>query len=258
MKTTKNRTILCMKWGDLYSEEYVNVLYLACCDNISGDFRFVCLCDDASGLHPGIEHFPIPEIGLDQWHWYDGVWPKLSLFAKDLYGLQGRCLFIDLDMIICSSLDPFFEYEGEIISTDMGPNWRPNHGTGAPETGTCMFAFDFGQQPQILEKFQADRDLCVDRFKIEQNCVHHFAHGMTYWPPEWVISFKRHLRRPIIIDRLLPPKAPGSKVKIVAFHGDPRPVDLIKTSGKNWSCFPRYGKKPVSWVVEYWQKYSFS
>ena len=67
------RTVVCMKWGTLYSPEYVNVLYRACRANITGDFRFVCLTDDRTGLLPEVDVFPIPDIGLDTWHYFNGA-----------------------------------------------------------------------------------------------------------------------------------------------------------------------------------------
>ena len=86
-----------MKWGTLYSADYVNVLYHAVCDHLEKPFRFVCLMDDATGFVDGIEHFPIPDIGLQKEHWSHGAWPKLSVFSTELYGLKGRVLFIDID-----------------------------------------------------------------------------------------------------------------------------------------------------------------
>ena len=58
------RVVICMKWGTLYSADYVNVLFNACKANITGDFRFVCLTDNAGGLTNGIEAFPIPDLSL--------------------------------------------------------------------------------------------------------------------------------------------------------------------------------------------------
>ena len=83
------RVVLCMKWGTLYPAEYVNVLYSACRKYIHGEFRFVCLTNEAEGIAEGVEVFPIPDIGLDEWHYYNGAWPKLGVFLSDLYGLRG-------------------------------------------------------------------------------------------------------------------------------------------------------------------------
>ena len=44
------RHILCMKWGTKYGPEYVNRLYAMVRRHLSGDFRFVCLTDDSTGI----------------------------------------------------------------------------------------------------------------------------------------------------------------------------------------------------------------
>ncbi|NCV49381.1 MAG: hypothetical protein EBW46_06690 [Rhodobacterales bacterium] len=108
-----DRVVICMKWGTLYSADYVNVLFNACKANISGDFRFVCLTDHAEDLANGIEAFPIPDIGLEEPHWKHGAWPKISVFKQQLYGLQGRGLFIDLDTVIWGSLDKVTHTTGQ-------------------------------------------------------------------------------------------------------------------------------------------------
>lgn len=104
-----NRTVLCMKWGKLYSADYVNVLFNACSQHLAGDFQFLCLTDDATGFLPGIEARPIPDIGCSAQMWKHGAWPKLSVFSSDLYGMAGRILFIDLDTVVCGDLNPFFD-----------------------------------------------------------------------------------------------------------------------------------------------------
>lgn len=246
----KQRIVLCMKWGALYPAEYVNVLYRAVCKNLEKPFRFVCLTDDASGLIDGIEHFRLPDEELKDWHWeVSGIWPKLILFRKDLYGLSGRCLFIDLDMVISNSLEPFFEYNAPMVTTDMGPNWKPGFGDLPKEAGTCIFAFDIGEQSQIYEGFiNNDREVTA-KYPLEQDWVHAAATSMDYWPDGWVVSFKRFLRRPVGLDLFMEPKDPGDVVKVLAFHGEPRPIDLLNPK---WGKFPHSGRRPVSWMVKYW------
>lgn len=246
------RVVLCMKWGTLYGADYVNVLHNAVRRNLSGSFRFVCLTDDGAWLDAGIETFPIPEFGLEQWHWYDGAWPKLGVFRRDLYGLSGRALFIDLDMMVLDRLEPFFDVPHPFVTTDMGPNWRRRHGDGPVEPGTCMFAFDIGQEAQILDLFTADRDGCVARFHIEQNCVAAFASSMATWPPGWVISFKRHLRRPPLLGLARPVPRPPAGARVLAFHGKPRPADLIRPG--IWGQAPHLGRGPVGWMRDYWRR----
>lgn len=247
------RVVLSMKWGKLYPADYVNVLYNACRKNISGDFRFVCLTDDASGLRPEVESHPIPDLGLTTSMWRSGAWAKLGVFERDLYGLRGRALFIDLDMVICGSLDPFFEHPSAFLTTDMGEGWRPGpRGSKPREAGTCIFAFNLGQEAQIIDRFVADREAAVREHVIEQKWVGATASAMDYWPDDWVISFKRHLRQPIGLDLFLGPAAPPPTARVLAFHGTPRPIDLLRPGYRLWDRLPHMGHGQVPWMADYW------
>ena len=245
------RTVVCMKWGTLYSAEYVNVLFRACKANITGDFRFVCLTNESADLLPNIEVFPVPEIGLDEWHYFNGAWPKIGVFNHRLYDLQGRVLFIDLDSVVCGSLDEMFERTGLVVAINSQP-W--SNKPGGPRTGTGVFAFSVGSLGFVVDRLKADRDALVHRYHIEQDYLHGVIEDMSYWPDEWVISFKYHLRRPLIVDRFLEPKAPPPGTKIIAFHGRPRHIDLIHPPAGNWDRFPHHGSGAVSWMQQYWQQ----
>lgn len=239
-----------MKWGSLYPAEYVNVLYRACRRHISGDFRFVCLTGESQGLLPDIEVFPIPEIGLEHSHYYDGAWPKIGVFSSDLYGLQGRCLFIDLDTVILDSLDPLFEVPGSLVAINNAPWSGPNL---PPRTMSSVFAYDIGSLGHVVEKLKSQRDALVSQHKIEQEYLHHAVDGIAYWPQDWLVSFKYHLRQPLVFDRFMPPKAPPPQAKLVIFHGKPRPIDLVRPPDGNWERFPHYGRGAVDWMVRYWE-----
>ena len=251
---TADRTVLCMKWGTLFQPDYVNVLYNACREAISGRFRFVCLTDDAEGFAQGIEALPIPDIGLEPGEWYTrGVWPKLALYVANLHGLKGRCLFVDLDMVVLRGLDEMFEHPAKIVGIDVGEGWRPGReGQYPPELGTGLFAFDAGGQAQILDAFLADKSAAFTHFRNEQDFVAAHADELEFWPAGWVISFKRWLRQPIGLDLLLRPKAPPEDAKIIAFHGDPRPITLVPERAGFWDRFPHMGHGQVDWVRDYW------
>lgn len=246
------RSVLCMKWGTLYSAEYVNVLFRACQAHITGEFRFVCLTDEAADLLPGIEVFPIPDIGLDTWHYFNGAWPKVGVFDHHLYDLQGRVLFIDLDSVVCGSLDEMFDRPGALVAINSQP-WSQK--PGGPRTMSSVFAFDVGTLGFVVDRLKASRDSLVKQYHIEQDYLHGVVDTIAYWPDEWIISFKYHLRRPLIIDRFLEPKVPLPGTKILAFHGRPRPIDLIHPPEGNWDRFPHYGSGAVSWMQRYWQQH---
>jgi hypothetical protein len=250
-----SKIVLCMKWGTLYPAEYVNVLYRACKRYISGDFRFVCLTGETQGLLPEVEVFPIPDIGLEHSHYYDGAWPKIGVFSSQLYGLQGRCLFIDLDTVILDNLDPLFELPGPLVAINNAPWSNPSL---PPRTMSSVFAFDIGSLGHVVDQLKGERDSLVDQHKIEQEYLHHAVDGIAYWPQEWLVSFKYHLRQPLVLDRFLPPKSPPPQAKLVIFHGKPRPIDLVRPPRGNWERFPHYGSGAVDWMERYWRDHSRS
>lgn len=258
MATLHPKIVLCMRWGSLYPASYVNVLHSAVRRNVSGDLRFVCLTPEPDGLAEGIEAFPIPDLGYGPDHWRHGAWPKLSVFVPDLYGMSGRALFIDLDSVIRESLDPFFEMPGDLVSIAGGPRWRRGSSNPRPSLASGVFAFDIGSQPQIAERFRRDPDGAFRRFGIEQRFVQEHVTSWTTWPESWVISFKKHLRRPLLVDRFLPPREPDPGTKIVAFHGTPRPIAVARAGTKAWARFPRAGRGPIPWVRDYWLENGFS
>jgi hypothetical protein len=246
-----NRVVLTMKWGRAFSPDYVNVLHSAVKQNLSGHFSFVCLTDDPDGLRSGIDVLPLPDIGLEPDEWYtSGVWPKLGLLNPDLAGLAGRALFLDLDTIILDSIDQFFERSGAIILQDMGPAWRKTPRLGPQEPGTCVFAFNIGEQSHVPAAFMADKALNKQRFANEQDFVAAHARDLHLWPDGWICSFKRHVARRWGRDILSNPARPSSGASIIAFHGKPRPADLLRSGF--WGGFPHLGLGPVTWVKQYW------
>jgi hypothetical protein len=248
----QERVVLCMKWGTLYSADYVNVLYSAVRSNLAGPFRFVCLTDDPTGINPSVETFPIPDIGLEPSDWRGGGWPKLSVFKQDLFGLTGRALFIDLDTVVAAPIDEMFDQPGELVVIDTGPNWKRGGTAAPPLAGTGIFAFNLGGHAHILETFMAERRDRILRHRIEQAYVQAVAPSVAYWPAGWVVSFKYHLRRAVGLGLLLQPRAPSTPAKIVAFHGKPRPTDLI--TARFWGIPPHLGRGPVGWMLNYWTR----
>jgi hypothetical protein len=251
----ESRTVICMKWGSLYSAAYVNVLYNACRAYTTGDFRFVCLTDDAVGLLPEVEHFPIPDMGLSEFDWNKGGWPKLSVFKPVLYDITGRCLFLDLDSVVTGSLDALFDHPGDVVAIDTSANWVSQGGNAKPMAGTGVFAFTVGQFPEIYHRLMVDQAGMVAKYRIEQIYLQgELREGaMAFWPPEWVLSFKYHLRRPPLLGLLQRPKPPLPDTRLVAFHGDPRPIDLIRSG--IWGIGPHWGRGGVPWAVDYWRTY---
>lgn len=240
------RVILSMKWGTPYSSAYVNVLHRACRDHLAGDFRFVCLTDDAEGFDPGVEALPIPDIGCTPEHYRRGAWPKVSVFSKPLHDLTGRALFIDLDVVIVDDIAPFFTLEGPLFGVGAGHDWRHGKVPANPTLNTSVFGFTLGTQSDISEAFSADPDRASASFGNEQEFVEGTARAWAPWPDPWVISYKRHIRRKPPLATILGPYPVPEGARIVAFHGKPNPLDVI-TDG------PHRG---LGWLTDYWRRYA--
>jgi hypothetical protein len=193
-------------------------------------------------------------LNLEPHHWTKGGWPKLAVFAKDFFGLTGRALFIDLDTVISGSLDPFFDYKApKMVAIDTGPNWGVGDTNASPLAGTGIFTFDLGAHSNILDHFMLNRDAIVNEHRIEQIYVQDMVDNMAFWPKDWVLSFKYHLRRPALTGLVLAPPAPKPENRVIAFHGEPRPIDLV--NGGVWGIGPHWGLGRAKWMVDYWRRH---
>ena len=250
--------ILTMKWGTLYGAEYVNNLARGVRRHLARPHRFICFTDDPTGLEDGIEAMPLPELGLPSGH-KDSRWQKLALFRKDLAGLTGTALFLDLDLVIVDSLDPLFDLEGEffIIRDDdlfrAKPLRKINpardqflHSVG----NSSVFRYEIGAHSYILDAFLADPAAATSNYEIsqqfqsaklaEQNCL-------NYWPKGWCVSFKNDCIPRGISSYLHDPSLPPG-AKIVVFAGSPKMEQVLEGGGHKW--YRRIGN--VDWLRKEW------
>jgi hypothetical protein len=240
--------VLCIKWGRKYGPEYVNKLHSMVRRHLHRPFRFVCLTDDSQGIDPGIETMPIPEVGFaefDQrkpWTFGHG-WLKLTSFADPLYDLQGRTLFLDLDIVIVDSLDPFFEQEGEFI---VIREWDKQDGTG----NTSCYLYTIGAHRDALQHLAEQYPASIADVRNEQEFITGYLARqgkLSYWPEAWCRSFKRHCM-PGLLGWFSEPFIPEG-ARIIVFHGKPNPPDAIAGVSGKW--YRRV--KPTRWVDQHWR-----
>ena len=291
-----------MKWGSAFPASYVNVLYNAVSDNLTGEFRFICITNEPEGIHPDVEIIPIPEMGLPDEAWRSGAWPKIAVFKDGLLPNGSRVLFIDLDTMINGALDIFFERHGDFEA--IGPDtWdRPQRdkpwiykigkpivgklsgklrrsknsrnealaldverGSGAGELaeeippntmGTGIFAFDAGAHGDIYRALLSDIDGALQKYINEQHFVQCHLPEWTEWPIGSVASFKYHLRQPLIRDIFVHPPPPPKSAPILAFHGNPRPLDMATKIHSSRRELPHVWIGRIKWFRDYWEKYN--
>jgi hypothetical protein len=250
--------IICMKWGRLYGPEYVNFLRAGVARHLRRPFRFVCFTDDASGLHQDVQAMPLPELGLPAGQ-SDQRWRKLAVFRKKLFDLQGTTLFLDLDLVIVDSLEPFFEAPGRflIIRDDdlfrHKPLRRLNpqrdrflHSVG----NSSVFRYEIGAHADILDAYLADPTGATANYEISQQfqSAQLAKRGLLeYWPKGWCVSFKNGCVPRGLKSYLADPVVPAG-ARIVVFAGTPKMGDVLAGGGHSW--YRRIGD--VRWLHQAW------
>jgi hypothetical protein len=194
-------TVVCLRWGEKFSKDYVNILHERVKRQLDMPFQFVCVSDD-TGYDDGIEVVKIP-TGLEGW------WGKLWLFSPEFAEhCTDRVLFLDLDTIVTGIMDDLARYDGEFIV--LRDFYRPNgYGSG-------LMAWKKGFGHNIWNDWVAAGKPLVeggDQAWIE-NCVLVADKWQDRYPGQ-VVSYKAHAENFI----------PGA-AKIVCFHGKPMPHEI--------------------------------
>lgn len=240
-----DKNVICIKWGSKFGAEYVNKLHRMVEKNLTIPHRFVCFTDNAEGIEDGVEIRPLPKFDENE-KIPDKAWRKLSLFNKELSDLKGTALFLDLDIVIKSNLDAFFEEEGEFL---IVKDWDfPKDIIG----NSSVFRFEIGVHPDILENFYNEGDDIRDRYKNEQAFLSYEMHRkgiLKYWNKDWCVSFKRNCLQPFPLNFIKEPNDPEN-AKIIVFHGRPTPEQAF--AGFIGKGGFRY-VKPTKWLSKYWE-----
>jgi hypothetical protein len=197
----KPLTVVCVKTGDMYGAEYVNILKDMVCRNLPPNLlkRMVCITDDPDGIDPQID---IIKTDIKGW------WAKLYMFKKGLIE-DDLILYLDLDTVITGGLDCFANYTGEFaILRDF---YRPNgYGSG-------VMLWKGGERSYIWDSWDKAGRREVDggdQAWIEI-AVREYAEILQDLYPNKICSYKVSARKMF-------PK--GSK--ICCFHGIPKPHEV--------------------------------
>lgn len=244
------RHVICMKWGTKYGPHYVNRLYAMVRRHLSGDFNFVCLTDDGDGIRSEVQCLPIPALQLELAPGQrDGAWKKLTTFERDLHGLRGTALFLDLDVVVVGSLDDFFALPGEfLIIHDYARPWRRERITG----NSSVYRFELGAHADVLDHFRHHMNDVQAEHRNEQVYLSAWLHAqgkLGYWPDAWCPSFKYHGIPSWPSNYWQPPFVPEG-ARIMIFHGECNPPDAL--AGQRNRRF-RY-IRPALWVAQHWHE----
>jgi hypothetical protein len=242
------QTIICMKWRNRYSAAYVNCLWSMIKRNTARPTRLVCYTDDPGGIEPTVVTLPIHPLALPA-RVANLPWRKISLWAKDIQGIAGDVLFLDLDVVVTGSLDEFFDFEPQSTFCVI-ENWTQ---MGSGIGNTSCYRFRVGSHCYLYERMQREPEAVLRAHPNSQTYISRTITEKVFWPKPWCESFKHTLmpRWPLnlFVSTPLPPTA-----KVVCFTGKP---DVDEARDGRWDA-PWYKKiykqvQPTPWIAQHWR-----
>jgi len=224
--SSDKKYVVCLKWGQKYSAEYVNKLYDMVDRNITIDYEFVCFTEDTNGINKNIEVKPLPNIPATGW------WYKPYFVGADV-PLKGTMLFLDLDVIVFKNIDKLFEYNNDkfCIIRDFNRHLRPTW----DRMNSSVFKTPVGLNDTHWQNFKKGAMNEMKKNRGDQDWMFKHIRGHKFWPDEWIMSYKWEMRdrrdlqlntttrkRNFVVDA--PPKIHNDTC-IAVFHGEPNPAD---------------------------------
>lgn len=268
-----HKQVICIKWGTKYGAEYVNRLFAMVRRNTTGDLRFTCFTDNSEGFVPAVDVQPIPDLPCALPTNTLGIWRKVSLYGPKLADLSGPVLFLDLDVIVTGSLDPFFSFGSpEDIILGRNPT-NPLERLGQ----SSVYRMPVGKLVPLYEAFLQNPQGVADRYRFEQRFVSRASpQRIAFWPSSWVRHFKIHCLYPFPLNYFLTPRLPRDARVVIFPSGDlkqPQAIggywdeDLRITSRRELlraafdgrrkkSLFRhiRHYLKPTPWIADHWRE----
>lgn len=233
--------IVCLKWGNKFTPDYVNNLYAGVKRNTTLPIKFHCVTENPKGIHPGINIINLPQLSLSSW------WYKLWLFSKE-FPIKGRIFYLDLDTIITDNIDDILKVDKPFVTLIdvfkiLNPNRTDNWGRWGEQVGSGVMSWD-GDFSHIWESFIKNPKENIQSLR---------PHGDQKWIEK--TQKDRHYFQNLFPNTIQSVKvgiAPANKlpkgIKIVCYHGSPSIADSIKGPSKgNGRNFPQQ-----TWVTKFW------
>ena len=221
----KKYHVLCLKHGTKYDASYVNKLYNMVQRNCTLDYEFVCLTDDSKGIDPRVKILRLPG-GLEGW------WCKPYMFSKEL-PLNGTVLYMDLDVVIASSIDKLFTYSPgrwctvRDFTRAMRPKWH--------KYNSSIVRFETGQLDHVWTQFEQDKVNIQRKFHGDQDWLFESTRNLqaVLYPDSWILSWKWEIRKSKEYApggvrgkrkfKYVESVTPRVECCVAVFHGDPNP-----------------------------------
>jgi len=192
METDKNITVACVFWkGPFKAHKYQNPGYTVkwverlanmVSQRMHTPYEFVCLSNVEFDL-PGVHRIPLQYA--DTLH---GWWAKMELFRDDLPIKPGRVLYLDLDLVLLSDLDPFICFDTFMavcttFSTPIEQEEEPGVKYGY---NTSVMVFDYPEKLHIWDVFIAEQEQYMEECRSDQDFLKFKFPLLAKFPRVWV------------------------------------------------------------------------
>jgi hypothetical protein len=140
-------TVLCVRFGNKYSREYVERLRNMVARHLTVPYEFVCLTDDQHDI-AGVRKIYQPNANYAR-----GWWHKVHMFDSAL-PLKGRILYTDLDVVIHANIDKLAGYHSNSFigihdfNRKFFPSWN--------YLNSSVLAWTHGTQSYIYDQFKLE------------------------------------------------------------------------------------------------------
>ena len=220
-----------LKSGGVYDWDYVFKLFHGVNKYIDRPFKFYCLTDMGNGFSPKTYNDMQVKVIPLTYAW-PKWWSKMEMFrCPALYGQ--RVVFIDLDTIIVGDINQICDYSGPFCVLNDFNRLGPYVGSG-------LMAFNGEGLKPLFNTFKDRPEFQMDRHRGDQNFIFENHKDPDFFQslyPGQVISFKPERGRGVL--KTLP-----EDVRIVCFHGKPKPRDVVNMDSDDRFYCP--------WVKEHW------
>jgi hypothetical protein len=157
------------------------------------------------------------------------------MFRDDL-GIEGRVLFMDLDVVIFRNINHFWDFEGDafIIIQDFNRCRIKDY----PVRNSSVMKFNAGQEVHVWNDFKKDPHSVMKKYRGDQDYMTaKFTNG-PIWPKEWVMSYKWEIglepgekkRSPhdLFVKQAYTNRKHNlpDECSVAVFHGKPNPAEI--------------------------------
>lgn len=185
--------VICVKWGNKFTPDFVNRLYTMVDRNLSYDFRFYCYTDDKQNIRDEVNIIDIPsDHELEVW------WNKLALFQKGMF--DGTCLFFDLDVVIQNNIDHLLDYLDPKYLTKVKSYWKSEKKTKyGIDYDDLKSSFDMTNNSSVMlwkantlsdiwEHFNKDPDYYMLKYRGIDRFIYHEGFEVRNFPKGHIYS----------------------------------------------------------------------